>query len=358
MKKIDWYIIKKFLGTFAFVLGLFVIISVVIDFSERVDDFLDSGASVGRVLLHNYLPFCLFFGNQLSPFLVFLSVIWVASRMAQQTELVAILSAGVSFNRMLRPFLVAGIFIMMAIVLASHFLIPVTNRVKFDFDREYIFGSHNFGRKIYREIQPGNIYFFDWIDEEKQLGYHFSKETWENEQLVEKIIASRARFNPEDSTWTLIDAQVRRIAAFGDEQIQDFGTLDTALNMRLDNFGRPSEVIRNQITPELYNYREAELKAGATTIADIDIEIHSRTARAFTILILTFIGATLASRKSRGGMGVPILLAVIIAAVFLFTERITQVAAIKVGFPVLLAVWVPNVIFSLVSLAIYRRAPK
>ena len=118
----------------------------------------------------------------------------------------------------------------------------------FDFDREYIFGSR-FGRKIYREIQPGNIYFFDWIDEEKQLGYHFSKETWANEQLVEKIIASRARFNPEDSTWTLIDAQVRRIAAFGDEQIQDFGTLDTALNMRLDNFGRPSEVIRNQITP-------------------------------------------------------------------------------------------------------------
>lgn len=357
MKKIDLYIIKKFLGSFAFILGLFVIISVVIDFSERIDDFLDSGAAIKDVIFRNYLPFCLFFGNQLSPFLVFLSVIWVASRMAMQTELIAVLSAGVSFNRMLRPFILAGGMITIGILIAGHFLIPVTNRVKFDFDREFIFGSHNFGRKIYREIQPGHIYFFDWIDEEKQLGYHFAKETWVNDRMTEKIIASRARINP-DSTWKLIDAQVRTIGEFGEETIRSIGTLDTALNMRLSNFGRPAEEIRNKITPELYAFREEELAVGAETIADIDIEIHSRTSRAFTILILTFIGATLASRKQRGGMGVPILLAVIIAAVFLFTERITQVAAIKVGLPVLLAVWIPNALFAFVSYFIYRKTPK
>lgn len=359
MRKIDWYIIRKFLGTFAFILGLFVIISVVIDFSERVDDFLNTGASLRQIIFNNYLPFCLAFGNQLSPFLIFLAVLWVTSRMAQQSELIAITSAGVSYNRMLRPFIIAGTVVVLLILVFGHFVIPVTNRIKFDFDRTYIFGQHNFGRDIYREIQPGHIYYFDWIDEGKQLGYHFSKETWQDSLLTEKILANRARYNAEKDQWTLIDGQIRTISALGEEHIRKIGTLDTTLNMVLEDFGRPDEVIRNQITPDLYAFREKLLKSGDASIVDIDLEIHSRTSRAFTILILTLIGVSLASRKRRGGIGVSLLLAILVSAVFLFTERMTQVAAVtSVGLPVMFAVWIPNIIFAGVAFVIYLKAPK
>lgn len=357
IKTIDWYIIKKFLSTFLYMIIGFVFIVLIIDLGENVDKFLESDATIWQIAIEYYVPFSIQFANMLSPFIVFLTIIWITSSMAQKTELIAILSGGVSFNRMIRPFIITSVLLTIITVISSHFIVPLTNRIHYKFEEKHTRGRHDFGKHIFRELQTDTIYYFSGISDNDKVGYDFTREIWKDGELTEKIFALRATQN-EDKTWKLKTGKIRTFLPNNTETIEEFKDKDFPLKMEFGDFGMPSEFVMNMNYFQLNDYIESERKKGSEKIAFLEVEKYNRTANAFSIIILTFIGVTMASRKMRGGIGIHLFLALIIGLCYVFFSRIAAVSAMKIGIPAFLAVWVPNVIFIFLGIVIYFKAPK
>jgi len=337
----------------------FVVVAVVFDVSENIDDLIKSGAPFHEILIDYYLNFCFYFGNLLSSFIVFLAIIWITSKMAQQTEIVAMLSGGISFRRLMVPYFITAAILVTTSLLLSHFVVPYANRTKFEFELKYLKGAINVDEKnIHREIEPGTIVHFKTVIPAKQSGTQFSLEKWKNEKLVFKINASNAKRDTLKNVWTLTDAEIRTINADGSEYISFKTKMDTTLNMAITDFAQRSEVVSTMNYGELTRYIQAEKDRGSGNIEQAEIEKYGRTSNAFGIFVLTLIGVSLSSRKTRGGTGLHILLAVIVGFTFLFVARITTVAAANEGLPASIAVWIPNLLFLLVGIFIYIKAQK
>lgn len=359
MKKIDLYIIRKFLGTFVFMIGAFMLIAVVFDISENIDDLVKSPATFGEIIFDYYLNFCFYFANLLSSFIIFLTIIWITSQLAQRSEIIAILSGGVSFRRFIQPYFVgAGILVVVSLVL-SHLIVPHANRAKYDFEVTYLKGALTLGDKnLHREIQPGTFAYFKEMNLEKNIGYHFSMERWQDGHLTWKLISQSAIYHPDSNYWSIVKPQIREFLADGTERLRIQERLDTVIDLTPEVFAPRSEIVAAMTWNELNVFAEEQRLNGSGRTAFIEIEKHGRTSNAFSIFILTLIGVSIAARKTRGGTGAHILLAVVVGFLFVFVSRITTVAATNVGFPPYLAVWVPNVIFIFVGLWFYSRAQK
>lgn len=357
IKTIDRYIIKKFLSTFLYMIIGFVFIVMIIDLGENLDTLITSEATASEIILEYYIPFSIRFANMLSPFIVFLTIIWITSSMAQKTELIAILSGGVSFNRMIRPFIITSILLTIFTLIFSHFIVPISNRIQYDFDTIHTRGRHDFGNYIFRELQPDTIYYFNAISDTKKIGYDFTREVWKDGKLREKIFAKKAKQN-EDGTWHFSKYKKRTIDTTNKETVEEHEQIDLTIKMNWSDFGQPSEFVMNMNYFQLNEYIEKEKTKGSSRIPFLEVEKYNRTANAFSLIILTFIGVTMASRKMRGGVGIHLLFALIIGVLFVFFERIAGVSAMKIGVPAFLAVWVPNLVFSVLGIIIYIKAPK
>lgn len=359
MKKLDWYIIRKFLTAFFYMIGAFCVIAVIFDLSENIDDFLNNKAPLGEILFDYYLNFCFHFGNMLSAFIVFLTIILVTSNLAQKSEFIAMLSGGVSFNRLLRPYFIASTFLVMLSLIIAHLVLPEANKIKVDFTFKYIHTKFSISEQnMYREIEPGTIAYFRSITMERNVGYKFALENWEDGKLVRKIMASKARFIEDSSRWVLSSVRIRDFQEDGSERLQHYEQLDTILDMSLYDFGQRAEVISTMNYGELTDYIERERLRGSGNVAFIEIEKYARTSNAFAIYVLTLIGVSIASRKVRGGTGLHLFFAVVIGLVYVFAMKMTTVAATNIGLPAAWAVWVPNVLFAIMGVIIYLRAPK
>ncbi|MFT4778331.1 MAG: lipopolysaccharide export system permease protein [Flavobacteriales bacterium] len=358
MKKIDWYIIKKFLGAFFFMIAAFCVIAVVFDLSENVDDLITNHAPFYEIIVDYYLNFCLHFGNMLSAFIVFIAIILITSGLAQRSEIIAMLSGGVSFNRLLRPFFIASTFLVILSLLIAHILLPEANKVKVDFEFTYIHTRfHISDQHLYREIEPGTIAYFRSITAEREVGYKFALENWEDGRMTRKIMASKAK-SLGDNKWKITNARIRDIYQDGTENVRLVGELDTVLNMAIEDFGQRSEIISTMNYHELNDYIAEVERKGSGNMAFVEIEKYSRTSNAFAIYVLTLIGVSIAARKVRGGTGVHLFFAIIIGLTYIFTMKIMTVAATNAGLAASIAVWVPNVLFFILGLIIYARAPK
>ena len=335
-----------------------MIIAVVIDISENIDSLMESGATVAEIIMQYYLPFCVFFGNLLSPFIIFLAMIWLTSMMAQRSEVVAILSGGVSYTRFLFPYGVIAVFMTAVILVASHFLVPFSNRIKFDFESQYTRGAHHYSYNIHRELEKNKLYSFHHIDDKKQSGYHFTIEDWDNGALERKLFASKAQYDTVNEIWQLFNVVERNYLPNGREQLKIVGDIDTTMALRFIDFDAPDELVFNMTTPELSDYIQQEQDKGSNKVAALKLEKYLRTANAFSILVLAFIAVPIASRKKRGGLGLHIFLAIIIGIVYVFFSRMSSVAATNVGLPAEVAVWFPNVMYLILGILIYRKAPK
>ncbi|MCH2199072.1 MAG: LptF/LptG family permease [Flavobacteriales bacterium] len=359
MKLLDWYIIKKFLSTFFFMIVVFCVIAIVFDLSENIDDLITNGAPLGEVLIDYYLNFCFFFGNMLSAFIVFLTIILVTSNLAQKTEFIAMLSGGVSFNRLLRPYFIASTFLVVLSLLIAHVILPEANKTKVDFEFKYInIKFHISDHDMYREISPGNIAYFRSITAERNVGYKFALENWENGRLVRKLMASKAKYVEDTGRWLITNVRIRDIHPDGTEDLTIVNQIDTALAMQISDFGARSEIVSTMGYGELTDYIEEEKLKGSGNVAYIEIEKYSRTSNAFAIYVLTLIGVVVASRKVRGGTGLHLFMAVIIGVTYIFALKMTTVAATNVGLSANIAVWVPNVMFFALGIFLYTRAQK
>ncbi len=359
MKKLDLYIIKKFLGTFFFMIMAFMIIAVIFDISENLDEFLKSKAPWYKIITHYYLNFCFYFATLLSSFIVFLTIIWFTSKLAQQSEIIAVLSGGISYSRFILPYFMAASILVVIMLLFTHIVVPRANRVKYDFEVGYLKDPLTVSEKnIHREITPGTIAYFYAFHPETNSGDNFSIETWEQGALKKKLMASSAQYNVANKTWTITNAQIRHYDNNHEIRLETRNKIDTILPMDDQDFGLRAEISSAMTMAELDTFINEQKLGGSGRVAQFEIEKYNRTAGPFAIFVLTLIGVSVASRKQRGGVGLHLMLAVVIGFIYVFISRMATVSAMNLGLSASLAVWIPNILFLFVGIFLYGKAQK
>lgn len=365
---LDRYIIRKFLATFAFMIAIFCVVAVVFDLMENIDRLIVNEAPFWPTVLY-YVGFCFNLGNLLSGFIVFLTVIWFTSRMAQRTEVIAMLSGGMSYRRLLRPYFVASAVLVGASLAVGHFILPHANQQKVDFEVSHVHVNfHITDQHMYRELEPGVVAYFRSITFDRKTGYRFQLERWgEDNRLELNINAAKANWIEDDSTWRLTNARIREFRPDGTEKMRFLTRLDTAIQMRIEDFGQRAQLVSTMTTPELKRHIAIEQSRGIP-VANLQLERFGRTSNAFSIFVLMLIGVTVASRKQRGGMGVHLFIAVLVGFTFVFTGKIISVfaasAVLPLWFPLsptqwlAIAAWLPNLLFAGLGAALYVRTPK
>lgn len=360
MKLIDLYIIRKFLGTFFFTMALILSISVVFDLSEKIDQFLESDASAWEVVFEYYLNFIIHFGNLFSALFIFISVIWFTSKLSTNSEVVAILSSGVSFRRFLFPYFIGATILTLLSLYLNHFIVPHSNEIRIDFENQYMGSSHwHSNDHIHRQIGPGKLLYFKSYHPRYQRGNHFSLEKWEDDKrnLDHKLFATRAKWDSSKGKWKLNNVMIRRYTSYGDT-VQRWSSLDTVLSFGPKDLGQKVSSAKTMTYTELDQKIREERRKGSEDVVHYQLEKHKRSSYPMATYVLTLIGVSIASRKVRGGLGLHIAMGLAVAVSYIFFMKIFTVAATNAGLDPFVAVWIPNGIFLLIALLIYYQAPK
>jgi len=359
LRTIDIYIIRKFLGTFFFSIVIILSLAVVFDFSEKIDDFIENGAPFREVVFDYYLNFIPYFAVLFSSLFTFISVIFFTSKMAYDTEIIAILSSGVSFRRLLLPYMISATVIAAFAFVLSNYVIPDANKVKLDFEEKYIHSRPaSFDRKnIHRQIQPGIFIYMESYSNISQTGYNFSMEEFEDGKLVSKLMSDQIHWDSTKSKWTIRRYYIREIDGIH-ESIKEGLSIDTSLNMHPSDFTRRVNFVETMSYGELTDFIQVSKMQGETNVTAYLIERYKRIAFPFSTFILTLIGVSVSSQKVRGGIGMQLGAGLMISFSYILFMQFSSQFSIGGTLPPLLAVWIPNIIFAFVAFILYRLAPK
>jgi len=357
LKRLDSYIIYKFLGTFFFSMCLIMSIVVVFDFNEKLDKFMNYDATWHEIIFHYYLNFIPYFGVRFSPLFIFISVIYFTSKLASDTEIIAILASGVSFKRLMRPYMMAAGFLALMTFALNSFWIPIANKTRLAFEDKYVKKiTTDFTRHIQMEVEPGVIMYIDRFEKYSNTGYDFFLEKYDGKMLVSRLTASRIH---EDSTyrWSLSEYMIRNFNGLR-ESISKGATLDTFIQVKPEEFFIVKGWSEQLTTPELKRYLERQAQRGVANIREYDVEFNRRFSFPFSAFILTLIGVSLASRKVRGGMGLHLGLGIAISFAYIMFDTVSGSFAEGGDISPGLAVWLPNIVFLFIGLYLYKKAPK
>lgn len=358
MKILDRYILTKFLSAFFFVVAILVTIVCVIDLTEKNDEFIEHNLKIGQILGY-YLNFIPYIANFITPITVFIATVFVTSKMAGHTEIIAILSSGVSFKRMMVPYLIGASIIASLSFVLTAYLLPNANKKRVEFELAYIKKPFRYTeRNIHMKIGPETYAYLESYNNEANIGYRFTLETIKDNQLEDKLTARRLEWNADSSLWVLKEWQRRKIQEKR-EVFTKGAELDTTLTISPKDFGSNYHLQETFTLPELNAYI-AELKSrGADNIITYEIEKYVRFMSPFAAVILTFIGVIMSSRKSRGGSGLMIamgfMLAFLYILLFVFAKSIAEAKTVSNA---ALAVWIPNILFIIIGLILYRKVPR
>jgi lipopolysaccharide export system permease protein len=358
MKLIDKYIIGKFLGTFFFSLLLIILIVVVFDISEKIEDFLGREAPLKAIIFDYYFNFIPWIINLFSPLFTFIAVIFFTSRMASRTEIVAILSSGVSYTRLLFPYMLSATVIAILSLVLNNFVIPHATKKRIEFENNYIRNEYyNRDRNIHKQISPGNYIYLQNYNTEENTGYKFSIEKFSQGKLYYKLMAETIKWDSIKKGWAVNDFYIRYINDMN-EYIRKGKHLDTILNFTPEEFGRKDNTVETMDYNELNSYIESETLKGSDHIELLVLEKDKRISFPFATFILTLIGVSIASRKIRGGIGMHIGLGIGISFTFIMFMQVTTTFAASGLVSPLKAVWIPNVIFSFFAWYLLKKAQK
>jgi lipopolysaccharide export system permease protein len=344
---------------------LFMVVAVAVDTSEKADDFVKTGLSTYEIIKQYYFGFVPFIWGLLFPLFVFISVIFFTSRMASRSEIIAILASGTSYNRMLRPYLVGGLFLAIVLWVGNRYLIPKANGIQATFKTQY-FDKNDPSKQIqlsacrncfYRRIDSITYLGLKNYDTTTKTGTSFFLDRVKNNKVVYNLRAPHIEWDSKKKKWRLINALERKVDSMS-ETTKQFDTLILNIGLKPEELRRDEYLKDKLTTPELAAFIEQEESRGTEGLSALKVERYRRTATPFAVLLLTIIGVVLASRKTRGGSGKHLAIGIITAALFIMSDRFSTVFATKSNFPPLLAAWVPNIIFSLVAFWMYKRAPK
>ena len=354
---IDRYIIKKFLGTYLFMIALIISISVVFDINEKIDKFMSQNVSLKEIIFDYYINFIPYYTNLFSPLFVFLAVIFFTSKMANNSEIIAILSNGIGFKRMMKPYMIsAGIIAVFAFVFGGY-IIPPANKTRIHFENKYIDPrmKKTGDKDIQFKVGPGTIVYFGSFDTETNTGYNFAIDHFDSLQLVSRLTAQSIRYDSAYS-WTIQDYQIRNFDGLK-ESIANGTTLDTVIQIVPNDFIIAKTDQQMMTTPALSRYIRNQQERGMGNIQPFQIEYHARFASVFSAFILTLIGASLSARKTKGGMGLNIGIGLLLSMGYILFMTISSSFAVKGHMSPMVAAWVPNLIFAGVAVYLYRKAP-
>lgn len=371
LKKLDKYILKKFLTTFFFSITLILMIFIVFDIKDKLPSFSNNNIPLREIVFDYYLMFIPYYGNFFSPLFIFISVIFFTSKLAQQTEFIAILSSGTSFNRILRPYIIGAFILSFASLLFNHFILPKAFKIKIGFEDKWINKNYNNDEEnIHRKIGPNRLLYIESYDNKLNTGYKMSLEDVTGNKQTYFLSADDMKWDSLSSEWILTNVRERII------QIQD--NLDTLKNqkpvykqsnrysatkkMKLEfapiDMWRDESKIETKAYFELKDYIVREKAKGSSRTVLYEVELYKRSSFPFATFILTIIGVCVSSRKVRGGVGLQIALGLFLSCIYIMLMYIFITIATTTGFAPLLGVWTPNIIFSFVALYFYRTAQK
>lgn len=337
-----------------------MLLAMVFDLSERLGDFIQKEAPIRAIIFDYYLSFVIYFGNLFSPLITFVAVIWFTAKMAQNTEIIPMINSGRPFRRILRPYMIGATILMIISLVLNHFVLPITNQNKLDFEEDYYRNVRSVSN-YYAEYPNNQIVYFDSYrsDLARVLGFVIEQRN-ENDEIVSLLRAKEARNEEGSNKWELKDYFIRHVGHPNDSIIvgDKKATIDTVLPFQLTELAQRESVVMTMGFNELREFIELEKKKGAGNIAQYEIELYQRTSFPFANYVLTLIGMAIASRKTRGGIGANIAAGLGLVFIYIFAMKVTSVAAQNVGFPSYIAVWVPNIIFGILGIIIYRFAPK
>jgi len=359
LTRLDWYILKKFFVTFIFCMLLFTVIAVAVDSSEKTDDFVKANLTTHQIIFGYYIGFIPFIWGLLYPLFVFIAVIFFTSKMALQSEVIAILASGVTFWRWLRPYIVGGFVFAAILWVANQYVIPQANEIRSNFQAKYL-DRNNFQRITSTYYMRADANTYVGVKEYDTTTKHatgFFMERIRDGKVYFNMRADAMRWDTAKRKWLLTNAVERTIDSMK-ETIKTQDQLYINLNLKPADLRRDDYLKDKLTTPKLVQFINAEEARGIEGLNTLKVEQHRRSATPFTVLLLTVIGAVIAGRKTRGGSGLHLAIGIGIAALFIMSDRFSTVFSTKSNLPPLLAAWIPNIVFSFVAYYMYRKAPK
>ena len=360
LKVIDRYLIRKYMGTFVFTLGIFLVVTVVFDISEHLDNFLKNHSTIKEIAFKYYAGFIPFYLNLLSPLINFLAVIYFTAKMANQTEIVPILSGKASFNRFLRPYFICATIIFIVSFLANVYLIPYTNRLKITFENSHQFNGDDPAKsEVHIQLDKHTFVYMQSYDPTSHTGYQFILEKFNGDQLKEKLVAGNILYDSLKKVWTFKNYGIKYVNGLKETWVNGANkSKDTVLDMRPTDF----TVVDNQYsaisTKELNRDIKKEKIRGTGALKEMEYEKYRRFIYPLSSYVLTLIGVSISSRRVRGGIGLPLGIGIFLCFTYIVVDRFALVFAVKGSLPPLIAVCLPNGIFGLVGYYLLLKAPK
>lgn len=356
---IDRYIIGKYLGTFVFTLVIIIVISVVFDISEHMDNFLSHNATVYDIAFKYYAGFIPFFMDMLSPLITFLAVIFFTAKMANQTEIVPILSSRASFMRFLRPYFISATIVFLVSLFAKLYLIPYTNNLKVTFENANGFnGENNAKNEVHLQLDNRTFVYMQSYDKNTNVGYQFVLEKFDGDLLREKTVANNVTYDSLKNKWTLRNYSTRYVNGLRESFVSGKPDKDTVLAIKPADFETFSNTYSAMSMTELNKRIDMERIRGAGDLKDMLFEKYRRFVYPFASYVLTLIGVSIASRKVRGGIGLPLGIGLFLCFAYIVVDKFSLVFAIKSDLSPFIATIIPNGLFGLLGLYLLYKAPK
>ena len=354
---IDWYIIKKFLSTYLFTIFLFIAIVVIIDINQKFDDFSKNSAPVHAIIFDYYLNFIPFFMNAFSPLFLFIAVIFFTSQLADNSEIIAMLSSGLNFSRLLVPYMISAFLIAVLTFILNSYVIPPGNIKRIAFENAYVKKVKvDYASRIQLEVTPSVYAYFGSYNNYDRRGNGFSLDRFEGKELVSRLTAQTITWDSAYH-WTVNNYMIRNFNGMKEDVITG-NKMDTVLSITPSDFLISYGDSEQLTTPKLKTYIDRQKKRGIGNIQQFEIEYYRRFAISFASFILTIIGVSLSSRKIKGGMGMNIGLGLLLSFSYILFMQITSTFAVSGIVSPLIAIWIPNVTYIFVAVFLYKKAPR
>ena len=362
LKKLDRYIAGKFVKTFLFTVLIFSMISLIIDFSEKIERFIESGITKQQVVFEYFPTFLVFILGLLWPMITLISTIFFTGRMAGNSEILSMLNAGMSFRRLLRPYMIVAAVIMAIYLVGVHFVIPMSNHHRLWIERTYFGGDKDEGasRDVHFMVAPNTVAYFRVYRKRDSTASDLRLEHYVDNELASVLKARNARYIGPPHRWELTNYTIRTIGEGMEEELVNgtAASIDTLIDIGPTDFVDYEEQQFTLTTPELQAFINQQRRRGAGNVRKYEVEWARRTAEPFTIIILTLIGVSVAGRKTRGGIGIQLAIGMFIGALFVFLSRFISIISLSSPLPVLFTMWIPNVFFFMAALWFMARAQK
>ena len=359
IRRMDWYIIKKFLGTYFFAIALIISIAVVFDVNEWIDNFINNKAPVKAIIFDYYANFIPYFSNLFSPLFVFISVIFFTSKLAENSEIIAMMSTGMSFRRLLRPYMISAAIIAVLTYGMGAYVIPKGNVTRLNFEDKYKKKKKTeYVRNVQVEVDSGVIAYMERYENYNKTAYRFSLDKFVDKKLVSHLTAKSATYDTTTvHKWTLKNYMIREMDGMK-ETITKGERLDSIIPMEPQDFLIMKGQQETMTSSELSAYIERQRRRGFANIKEFEIEYHKRIAMSFASFILTIIGVSLSSRKVKGGMGMYLGAGLALSFSYILFQTVSATFAVNGNASPFLAVWVPNIVYTFIAIYLYRKAPR